>query len=257
MTSVDLEQQPQLLLAHKAMISLGHDEYWSRTMRDAATAARDHGVNLVFLGANAIYRQIRFAPSPLGPDRRQINYRSTADPISRTDPKLTTVNWPDPPVDEPESTLIGDMYKCNPVRADLVVTDPSAWIYAGTGLTAGQHVPGVVGTEYDGYVPGPGVPPNVQIMAHSPLRCRGRPDASDVTYYTAPSGAGVFATGSNWWVSKLSQPGPGSPYIPVIVTITDNVLAAFGAGPVGLVHPSVGNASQIVHGPVTAPVRES
>lgn len=51
--------RPGLLARHRAFISLGQDEYYSLAMRHALVSARDHGVNLVFLGANAIYRHIR------------------------------------------------------------------------------------------------------------------------------------------------------------------------------------------------------
>jgi len=242
LTSVDLHQRPELLARHKGLVSLGHDEYWSKQMRDGAEQARDAGVNLMFLGANAVYRQIRFEPSPGGVDRRVVNYRSGADPIRRVDPAQTTVSFRESPVNRPEATLIGQQYECNPVRADLVVTDPGAWVWAGTGVTAGQHLEIVVGSEYDRFRPGDGGPRNVQVFAHSPVRCRGKASYADVTYYTAPSGAGVFATGTNYWVSKLNPPEfPESPYNPVIVRVTQNVLLAFGEGPAGAAHPSVPN----------------
>ena len=38
-TDVDLHREPQLLLNHHALISLGHDEYWSTAMRNGAQAA--------------------------------------------------------------------------------------------------------------------------------------------------------------------------------------------------------------------------
>jgi len=66
-----------------------------------------------------------------------------------------------------------------------------------------------------------------------------------LTYYTAAgSSAGVFATGTNWWVSKLSQDCPDDATYTcpkeAVVTITTNVLDAFGVGPAGLAHPSLG-----------------
>jgi hypothetical protein len=241
-TDVDLDLHPELVLQHKALLSLGHDEYWSKEMFDGAQNARDHGVNLAFFGANAIYRQIRLMPSPLGPARREVNYRSTADPIRRTDPALTTVSWRESPVNRPEQTLIGEQYECNPVRADLVVSDASSWIYAGTGLKNGDHVPITVGTEYDRFDPNvAGAPQNVDIIAHSPVRCQGRSSYADVTFYSAPSGAGVFASGTNWWISKLNPPGPGNPHEPMIIAMTMNVLRAFGLGPAGAAHPTTGN----------------
>jgi hypothetical protein len=51
----------------------------------------------------------------------------------------------------------------------------------------------------------------------------------------------VFASGSIWWLTKLTPPGPGSPFNPIVSTITENVLRAFGAGPAGQTHPSQPN----------------
>ena len=242
MTSVDVHERPQLLQHHKAIVSLGHDEYWSKSMVDGTEAARDAGVNLMFLGANAIYRQVRFEPSAVGVDRHMVNYRSTADPIRRVDPSQTTVSFRESPVNRPEARIIGEQYQCNPVRADGVVVEPDNWIWADAGVGAGSHIEILVGSEYDQYVHGQGGPDNVEIVAHSPISCRGRAGYSDVTYYTAPSGAGVFATGTNYWVSKLQPPEfPDTAYNPIVVKATQNVLVAFGAGPAGKAHPSVPN----------------
>lgn len=241
-TSLDLHQRPQLVTNHKALVTLGHDEYWSKAMFDGAENARNAGVNLAFLGANAVYRQVRFEPSALGADRHMVNYRSTADPIRRQDPAQTTVSFRESPVNRPEAQLIGQQYQCNPVRADGVVVEAGSWIWTGTGLADGAHVEILVGSEYDQYIHGQGGPDNVEIVAHSPVVCRGHSAYSDVTYYSAPSGAGVFATGTNYWVSKLNPPEfPQSPYNPVIVTATRNVMLAFGLGPAGAEHPSVPN----------------
>jgi len=245
-TDVDVHQNPAVLMNHRSFWSLGHDEYWSTPMRDGAEAARDAGVNLAFLGSNAAFRQIRFEPSPNGPNRHQVCYKSAAeDPMSRVNAPLTTVNWRDAPVSRPESIMIGQQYESNPVNADLVFVDPSAWMFAGTGIQAGTRIAVGVGSEYDRYYPTQAGPHNVQILAHSPLVCNGRPSFADMTYYTAPSGAGVFATGSIYWITKLSQPGPGSDYNPLAVAVTKNLLTAFGSGPVGERYPSVSNYEQV------------
>ena len=239
-TDVDLHEHPERLLKHRALFSLGHDEYWSTSMRDGAETARDHGVNLAFMGANAVFRHIRFEPSARGLDRHEVDYKTAVeDPLNHVDPAEVTSQWREPPVPRPESQLIGNLYECNPVKADLVVTDPDAWVYAGTGLTKNEHLDDVVGQEYDRYTPGKGVPDNVAVFAHSPVRCRGTSSFSDMTYYSAPSGGGVFATGTNWWIGKLGGPCPADPCIGYMLTmITTNVLAVFGQGPAGLTHPS-------------------
>ena len=122
-TDVDLHARPQLLANHRCLFSLGHDEYWSTPMRQGTAAANAAGVNLAFLGANACYRQIRMQPTSVGPNRLQVCYKdATEDPISGQQPALTTVNWGQAPVNQPESTLIGSMYQSVGAKADMVVT---------------------------------------------------------------------------------------------------------------------------------------
>jgi hypothetical protein len=255
-TDVDLHQHPALLQAHRAVFSMGHDEYYSMAMRDGMQAARDHGVNLAFLGANAIYRHIRFGPSSLGPDRHEIDYKSAKeDPLNGKDNADVTVNWRDPPNTNPESQIIGNFYQCNPVRADMVVVDPDNWMFAGSGAFAGQRLPKVVGSEYDRYesaVPGPA---NVEILTHSPLTCHGNPDFADATYYSAFSGAGVFASGTIDFVGNLdANCQPVGCAGRVLGRVFANLLATFGAGPAGRVHPSdPGQSSVRGRLPVSAP----
>jgi len=240
-TDVDIDEHPSLLLNHRVVVSLGHDEYYSLVMRDAMAAARDHGVNLVFLGANAVYRHIRLQPSSLGPDRVEVNYRvASLDPEDGRDDADVTVQWRNPPNNRPESSLLGEMYECNPVLDDLVVTDPTAWIYAGTGLTPGAHLPDLVGSEYDHYSTSNPQPPGngVQIMAASPVVCRGVPSTSDLTYYVAPSGAGVIDSGTNLWVPSILSDRNVS-LGAYVAQITLTMLRQAAMGPLGLTHPAV------------------
>jgi N,N-dimethylformamidase beta subunit-like, C-terminal len=58
LTGMDIAADPHLLDGASALISPGHDEYWSPAERAHVTAARDTGVNLAFLGANALFRRI-------------------------------------------------------------------------------------------------------------------------------------------------------------------------------------------------------
>ena len=245
-TDVDLGQRAATLDQHRVIVSLGHDEYWSTAMRANVTAARDHGVNLVVLGANAIFRHIRLEPSPLGPDRHEVNYRvAKDDPVLASNPAEVTVSWRDPPVSKPENSLLGEMYECNPVDADMVVTDPGAWVFAGTGLTAGQHLPHLVGSEYDRWSAADGGPP-VEVLAESPVVCHGRSSVANFTYTVAASGAGVLDTGTNQWVPRiLDDPTIGA----TVATITETVLHEASAGPLGTAHPLHASASSSPAGP--------
>jgi hypothetical protein len=239
-TSVDVHEHPALVQRHRAVFSPGHDEYYSSSMRQGLIDARDHGVNLAFMGANALFRHIRFAASATGQDRHEICYKSAReDPLTGKDNADVTVDWRDPPTNKPESTIIGDLYQCNPVKADLVVTAASNWVFSGTGLHNGDHLAGVVATEYDRYDPHYPHPPDVEILTHSPLTCAGRPDYSNTTYYSAQSGAGVFASGTIAWIPDLNTKC-GYPHCPgpSLIRITENLLAAFGMGPAGEAHPT-------------------
>ncbi len=237
-TDVDLEARPASASAHRLMVSLGHDEYWSVNMRSAAEHARDHGTSLLFLGANAVYRRIRYASSPLGPDRFEIAYKSAGeDPVRATDPENVTVNWRDAPDPRPESTLLGEQYECNTVHASMVIAQPDSWIFTGTGLRRGDRLQMTVGPEYDRYSSNEAMPPgvdHVDVVAHSPVVCRGRQSYADATTYVAPSGATVFDSGTNWWVSKLvfGCPQGEQPCVADAVRrVTANLLLRLGAGP--------------------------
>jgi hypothetical protein len=247
-TDLDLQAHPRRLRQHRALISLGHDEYWSSAMRTAARDARAAGVNLASFGANAMYRHVRFAPSPLGPNRRMICYKvATEDPLYGVDDARVTSNWRDPPVPRPESALLGALYRCADARdAPLVVTTPNAWVYEGTGLGAGDRVPGVVHLEVDDIQPSMPTPDTVEILARSPVRCSDGSQTSDMTYYTATSGAGVFDAGDQGWMDALRcLPASRAPSCtPAIEQITRNVLAGFGHGPAARLHRSYTNVAR-------------
>ena len=256
-TDVDLHAQPGLLMNHRCLFSLGHDEYWSQPMRQGAAQANAAGVNLAFLGANACYRQIRMQPSSVGPNRLQVCYKDAAeDPLAQTEPSLTTVNWNQAPLDQPESTLIGSMYQSVGAKADTVVTDASSWFYDGCNVTDGQAFPNTILGEYDRYVPSLPGPRNADVLAHSPVP--GQSNWSDITYFTASgNGGGVFASGSASFVSLLSTtgvipsivvPGPFPGVSDVIRRAMENVYGRFGLGPATSYGTSGGNWSEVYTG---------
>jgi hypothetical protein len=242
-TDVDIDRDPTLVMAHKAVISLGHDEYYSSSMRQALIDARDAGINLAFFGANAMYRHIRLTPSWDGrAQRREVNYRSMKDPMAATNPSEATVEWRSPPDPRPEAAIIGAQYACEPVAASMRLLETSSWVFAGSHATDGEVLPNVVANEYDRVVRSS--PKNTEVLAHSPVTCAGRSDYSDMTYYSAPSGAGVFDTGSIHWICTLNGMCPSNAAAEQISqAVTTNVLTAFAAGPAGTAHPSHANLS--------------
>ena len=245
-TDVDLDQHPGLLAGARAVITLGHDEYYSGAMRSALLTARAAGTNLAFLGANAIYRHIRFAAG----DRVIICYKAAAiDPLYGKDDAQTTQQWRDPPDPRPESVITGVFYECNPVSAPWVVYDPSSWIFAGTGAYRGERFGGMVGPEYDRLNPAVPFPRPLQVIAHSPLTCDGFSTYSDSVYYTVASGAGVFASGTMRWVCAMRGPSCGHGLTRAaerfVDRATQNLLRAFAAGPAGRAPPARAHLAQV------------
>ncbi len=212
-SSVDLDENPGQLLNHRAFISLGHDEYWSKSMRDGVENARNHGVGLAFLGANAVYWQIRYEPdSHSVPNRTIVCYKSAKDdPLYGKDNALVTVRWRDPPVNRPENALVGIMYasyapapQAFPWRVSPTASSP---LLNGTGLRPGlTYGCNLVGYEWDTAFHNGATPPGLTILgASSAISLYHQKDVSLTTYYIAPSGAFVFASGSIYWAYALDD----------------------------------------------------
>ncbi len=218
-SSVDLHQKPAQLLDHRAYLSLGHDEYWTKEMRDGVERARDHGVGLAFLGADASYWQMRFEPDSTGrPNRTIVCYKVLTadndlalDPLYGQDNTRLTTRWRDPILARPENALIGVMY------SDLthqqqgfpwrLSPQAKSALLDGTGLQAGQQYGcGLVGYEWDRVFANGATPAGLQVLGASPtVDDTNKPDTSNTTYYIALSGAMVFATGSIYWTLALDD----------------------------------------------------
>lgn len=217
-------------------------------MRAAVTRARDAGTYLAFLRANSVYRRIRYAPDPHGPNRIVVDYKDAGvDPIHHA--PGTTVNWRQNPFPDPENSLVGMLYECFPAVGAFTVRDPNFFLFAGTGAKAGSAYPGLVGNEADRAYPVKATPANLQVVAHSPTTCDKRHTFSDATYYSVKSGAGVFATGTIEWVRALQGPDPKYGVVPASVAfaqkVTLNLFTALAAGPMGKAHPAIGNLAGV------------
>ena len=250
LASTDIVTDPGALAGASALVSMGHDEYWTPGERATVTAARDAGVNIAFLGANAMFRRTRLAETAVGSDRMVVCYKTdyTQDPMYGKDATLVTADFREAPAADPESSLTGTLYEGYPVDASYVVTSPSSWVFAGTGVHAGTEFPHLVGVEYDRVNPGYPVPRPIEVLSHSPLTCNGAKSYGDSAYYTTTSGAGVFNSGTMRWVEAIygDQPhGIGGATPGFVRRVTTNVLTAFADGPAAHRHPATDNLDAI------------
>ncbi|MCL4509140.1 MAG: hypothetical protein M1296_06410, partial [Chloroflexi bacterium] len=123
-SSVDADRYGSLMLNHKIILSVGHDEYWSGQERSNFEAARNAGVNLAFFSGNEVFWKTRWQPSIDGSNtsyRTIVCYKEThADAvIDPADPPTWTGTWRDPrfspPADggRPENALSGTIFMVN------------------------------------------------------------------------------------------------------------------------------------------------
>lgn len=135
-----------------------------------------------------------------------------ADPLFGVDNSRVTTHWSSDLVNQPEEQSIGVQFAFYPVNTDLVVSNAKRFIFEGTGLGDGDTLPGLLGYEADrGFGGGPA---DLIQLCYSPVSGTTEPQThieesntntsagfSEMTIYTARSGALVFATGSiqfNW-----------------------------------------------------------
>jgi N,N-dimethylformamidase beta subunit-like, C-terminal len=242
LSSTDLHEAPDQLLRHKAYLTFGHDEYWSREMREGVQRARDAGVGLGFFGANIGYWQIRFEPDSRGArDRTIICYKeANMDPLFGSDNSRVTTKWREAPVNEPENALVGVMYESYAVQPNgfpwVMNAGVNSDLLAGTNLAPGaRYGCDIVGYEWDRTFANRRTPTDLKVIGSSPaVDHTGIPGLAQTVYYVAPSGALVFAAGTVDWTFALDDyrlfANPRclgrTQAIPGLQRLTSNVMAA-------------------------------
>jgi hypothetical protein len=197
-SDVVTDANPDSLLSHRVVIDAGHDEYWSRRMRDGWEAARAKGVNLAFMGANDAYWQVAMENG----GRTVMSYKSVEDPNPDPSARTSLFRALEPP--RLECDLMGVQHQGGPLTwpdGDYVVQggargDP--WL-RGTGLNVGDSVRGIVSREVD-TIPGTASEASscgheLTVFFHRELGGDGAGNADAVRYTTA-LGSFVFAAGS-------------------------------------------------------------
>ena len=233
-TDIDTHANGSRLLNYRGFLSVGHDEYWSKEIRDAAEGARDAGVNLAFFGANSVYWQVRFEASATRvANRVMVCYRDvTKDPVQGA---TTTVQFRQPPLNRPDQVLVGVSFTSQTSGngyTSYVVMNSSHWVYAGTGFRDGDSVPGILGYETDRQWSTYPLPNSVAgsytLLSRSPyMNINNQPDLSNSSIYQAPSGAWVFGAGTIGWSFGLDNYGFRNSANAGIQQATANILNKF------------------------------
>ncbi|MET8752246.1 N,N-dimethylformamidase beta subunit family domain-containing protein [Streptomyces sp. NPDC004667] len=189
LTQHDLHFAPERLDGYDCAVIVGHDEYWTREMRDAIDTFVDRGGNLARFGGNYIW-QVRLEDD----GATQVCYKIPGlDPVNATDPHLDTTAWDHPKLDRPGAatmglTGLGGVYarygSATPRSSGgYTVYRPHHWAFEGTDLYYGDVFGGdeacIVSFEVDGVdytfrkgLPYPtgedGAPDDLEILAMAP-----------------------------------------------------------------------------------------
>ncbi|HKR62255.1 MAG TPA: N,N-dimethylformamidase beta subunit family domain-containing protein, partial [Thermoanaerobaculia bacterium] len=232
------------LSAYKAVLLVGHSEYWTLAAREYLEAFHAAGGHIAVFAGNSIWWQARLDPQ----NRQMTVYKSASlDPKRGVDDDVVTVNWFDWPVLHPENLLLGASFRnagyANRTangfdglptnqRTPYTVTNASSWVFDQTGVTNGSLIAQAsAGIETDGALfntmpdgtlaveGSDGTPLSYDILATLP--------ASDgyatIGLVTNPQGGAVFNTGTRDWTRGLATDA-------VVQQMTRNVLDRFATG---------------------------
>jgi hypothetical protein len=247
-TIESIDREPWQVNGVRALMDVGHSEYWSTA--DALAFARAHGrgASLIFLSSDTMAWRVRFASATANSsergarDHRIVAYKEyvARDP----DPAESSGLFP-----FGGAPLVGSAYDgCitprvrgpGPPVYRYYAWSPSSglrpsWLFAGTGITASTRIPGIVGYELDER--STSSPAGTLLVGSGAGVCgrEGEPSpthgvAAESTLYTGRGGGIVFASGTLGWLYGLSPVPQASPDVPTapdprVVAVTRNLLA--------------------------------
>lgn len=250
-TQHDLHFTPEILDDYRCVVLVGHDEYWSREMREAIDAFVERGGHVARFAANCAW-QIRLEDG----GATQVCYKSRAheaDPLASIDMTRATSLWEDPKINWPGARTFGlnataGLYAHvgNLVprgTGGFTVYRPEHWALGGTDLCYGDVFGGdarILGYEVDGLdytvrqgLPyatfSDGAPSSVEILAMG-LACNNeimRGYRGEVSYYGDISAtlATVRYGSADGALRAAGARGAG-----MIVTFTKGAGSVFSAG---------------------------
>ena len=128
-SSVDLHAIPNLLADYECLIIVGHDEYWTKQMRDAAERFVANGGNMIVLSGNTCYRAVRLEQA----DRLVVFHKyAGSDPNPNSDE--ATVAWAEPPLNRPQNSLLGVGFTegaFGGAQTAYTIRFPGHWVFSG------------------------------------------------------------------------------------------------------------------------------
>ena len=236
-SNLDTHRDPEGLLRGKAMLSVGHDEYWSLEMFQNVKQAITRGLSVAFLSGNTCCFVAPLVAATDGRADRVFHRAGRYGPLLDAEKPIMGPFDVEGPL---ENMLIGAR-TISPFNGsgDWIVSQAGHWLFAGTGMQNGDRIPGLVGWEFHG---DPAPIPGLEVVARGPTSNSGdRAAEFTATVYPGPKENWVFNASTIFWAMGLSDPPGvvpphshyGRPHGPDVRVqqITRNFLAKCGAIP--------------------------
>ena len=223
-TDLDVHEEPALLEPYRLLLSVGHDEYWSETMRDHVEAFIAAGGNVAFFSGNICGYRVHFTDGNTALTCAKV--RQSGTQVAR----WALGDWQ--ATGRPETELTGTTFRLaggwwdgRRETTGYTVQHADHWVYEGTGLKDSQvfgddpDFP-LVGYEADGaaYVRRHrlavatgegGTPASFVILGLAELGdgwVKSAPHgAATMGVYTSPGGGIVFNAATTDWPRLLSR----------------------------------------------------
>ena len=231
------------LSAYKALLIVGHSEYWSLNARRHLENYSRGGGHIAIFGANTMWWQVRV---DLQARTMTVYKDASLDPLTGVDNDRVTANWFDWPILNPENRILGASFlnaayvnKLNssdrlPMeqRTPYTLRRAEHWTFAGTGLTNGATFGRAAGAiEVDGALfntlpngtveteGSDGTPLSYEVLATLPSS----DGYATIGMYVNPQGGAVFNGAARDWSYGILDD-------PAIERVTRNVLDRFATG---------------------------
>lgn len=198
---------PDRGLKCRAFVSIGHDEYWDIRQFNSVVTLRDAGVNLLFFCGNSVCWVTPFRASADGRDNRIIFRGGPYGADNKYAVDREKNHGPFPHRGPDEGLLMGAR-NVEPVNGggDWVVSSADHWMFAGTDVSNGDSIPGLIGWEYHGQ---PADITGLEIVGAGTAWQGGvNPQRWTATIYPGPKQNFVFNAATIFWAQAVSSP-PG------------------------------------------------
>ena len=190
-------------------VSVGHDEYWDRRQYDAVEKALKNGTSLAWLCGNSVFIDSPFSASSRGVDGRIITRTGCFGEMRREEQESYASLFAGLKQTAPDERRIMGVRSVVPFNGggDWTCRKPDHWLFEGTGMQAGESIPGLVGWEHHGE-PDPNLA-GMEVVASGSIWSGGtREGHYESVVFQGPKGNLVFNASSVFWAQGLAAP-PG------------------------------------------------